>query len=71
MQFNSLTCDSLALLCQITLSIFSKVVIPVGIAGAEDHEVNPGPMYGFTLAIHGTGCPVLGGHDELSDTLTK
>ena len=32
---------------------------------------NPGPMDGLTLAIHGTGCPLPGGHDELSDNLTK
>ena len=28
---------------------------------------NPGPMDGFTLAVHGTGCPLPGGHDELAD----
>jgi hypothetical protein len=32
---------------------------------------NPGPMDGFMLAIHGTGCPLPGGHDELADNLTK
>ena len=31
----------------------------------------PGPMDGFTLAIHGTGCPLPGEHDELSDNLTN
>jgi len=32
---------------------------------------NPGPMDGFKLAIHGTGYPLPGGHDELTDNLTK
>ena len=32
---------------------------------------NPGPMDGFKLTIHGTGCPLPGGHDELADNLTK
>jgi hypothetical protein len=42
-----------------------KPVIPAWIAGAVDHEVNPGYMDVFKLAIHGTGYPLPGGYDEL------
>jgi len=32
----------------------------------SEHEVNPGSMDGFELAIHGTGYPLPGGYDELA-----
>ena len=44
-------------------------VTPVRHSGRDCR--NPACMDSSELAIHGTGCPLPGGHDEFSDNLTK